>query len=88
MPSRDPVIPFVTLKLPDITVDPVWKMDPVNVIVSALEKNTVPVLPETLIEPVTPNDPVIRAEPVYGNADIPPLIKEAVTAFCAQLEVP
>ena len=30
----------------------------------------VPFEPDVEIEPVTPNDPVIKAEPVYGNAGV------------------
>ena len=41
----------------------------------------VPFEPDVEIEPVTPNDPVISADPVNGNVGIAFIAKEAVKAF-------
>ena len=49
----------LTFKLPVMIVDPVTIKDPLINSVSALEENTVPVLPDTEKLPVTPKLPVI-----------------------------
>ena len=46
VPNKEPVIPFVTFKVPDIAAEPV------NIIVSTLAENKVPV------DPLIPKDPV------------------------------
>ena len=81
VPNNEPV-KLVALTLPVTTTDPNWLKEPVNEIVSILALNTEPV-PVMLTDPVTPNDPLIWAEPVYGKGAMYPVKWEAVTAFWA-----